>query len=404
MDRRGVALLAVLAFAQDAIYALIFLTYMNHYLLVVLKASPGLPAYTLALYGATRLVIHPIAGKLIDSTSPRLVFRASIIIQLGGVALLLFAHGLAVFLVATVLLAAGAASVWPLIYETLARTQPQAAHGEAAGMLTVVGYVGTGAGLLSGVLLGRFVHRPAAFLLTGAFVALAGVTQGSGHFDKTIGVASSAKTGPGKTLAARIASSGPTRGGRIVFFGLIMFLDFAAISSLAGVYGPFTRISLGIDLLTTVLLLIPTALAAAVSLFVASRKSRPQRRLKEMSILYSLAGAGALGLAAFPTPSIALVIAVALGAGAGGIGPIVAATVVDLSGTGQRGLVVGSLLAVEGLGSVAGPAIVGFITDLLSPRAGMAAIGLIFGALMVITASGYRREPVAAVRSGSLPV
>ena len=54
--------MVVLAFTQDAIYALIFLSFMNHYLLGVLKASAALPAYTLALYGAARLVTHPLAG------------------------------------------------------------------------------------------------------------------------------------------------------------------------------------------------------------------------------------------------------------------------------------------------------------------------------------------------------
>jgi MFS family permease len=180
--------------------------------------------------------------------------------------------------------------------------------------------------------------------------------------------------------------------GQILFFGLIMFLDFGAVSALAGAYGPFTRISLGINLLRTTLFLLPAGAAAAVSLYVMSRYSRPRRRLREMSALYLLAGAGALGLAVSPTPSAALFVAIALGAGLGGIGPIVAATVVDLSGTSNRGAVVGSLLALEGLGSVAGPATVGLVTDLLNPRAGMATIGAIFVALVVVTASGVRGE------------
>jgi MFS family permease len=111
-----------------------------------------------------------------------------------------------------------------------------------------------------------------------------------------------------------------------------------------------------------------------------------------MSAMYLLASAGALGLAAAPTAWAALFVAIALGAGLGGIGPIVAATVVDLGGTTNRGAVVGSLLAIEGLGSVAGPATVGLVTDLLNPRAGMATIGAIFVALVVVTASGGRGE------------
>ncbi len=392
LDRRTLAPLVVLAFAQDAIYALVFLSFMNHYLLGVLKASAALPAYTLALYGAARLVTHPLAGKLIDATSARLVLRLSIVAQLLAVGLLLAVQSLAAFLIAAVLLAVGYASIWPLIYETLARTQPSETHSKAAGTLAIVGYIATGFGFLCGVLIGRLVHRSAPFLLTGALVALAGLTQGSRAFAASPGVA----PGPGADMDGAPAGLAPpgTSGqrGRLLFFGLIMFLDFAAISSLAGVYGPFTRISLGINLARTTLVLLPAGAAAAVSLYWMSKYSRPQRRLREMSVLYLLAGAGALGLAVSPTPWAALFVAIALGAGLGGIGPIVAATVVDLSGTSNRGAIVGSLLAIEGLGSVAGPLTVGLVTDLLNPRAGMAAIGAIFVALVAVTASGVRRE------------
>ena len=72
MTNRGALLVVLLlAFGQDAVFALIFLSYMNVYLLNSLHASPGLPGYTLALYGAIKLFVHPVAGKLIDTWSPR---------------------------------------------------------------------------------------------------------------------------------------------------------------------------------------------------------------------------------------------------------------------------------------------------------------------------------------------
>ena len=65
-------------------------------------------------------------------------------------------------------------------------------------------------------------------------------------------------------------------------------------------------------------------------------------------------------------------------------------TVVDLGASENGGTVVGSLLAVEGVGSVVGPLMVGFITDTLSPRAGMGAIGVIFATLVAVTLAGNR--------------
>ena len=382
VDRRALAPLAVLAFAQDAIYALIFLSFMNHYLLVVVRTSPGVPAYTLALFGGTRLIVHPLAGKLIDATNPRLVLRISVIAQLAAVALLLLVHGIGAFLAATVLLAAGSASIWPLIYETLARTQPADVRSRATGVLAIVGYVGTMVGFLSGVLLGRLVGSHVPFWLTGGFVATAGLAQGARAF--------SGARGPQLAEERAPTSSGASRAPGLAFFALLMFLDFAAIAALAGVYGPFSRISLGINLLKTTLLLLPAGAAAALSLWIVSRHSKPGRRVRELSALYLIAGAGVIALAASPGPWTALFMAIPLGAGLGGIGPIIAATVVDLGASENGGTVVGSLLAVEGVGSVVGPLMVGFITDTLSPRAGMGAIGVIFVTLVAVTLVGNR--------------
>jgi hypothetical protein len=103
------ALLGVLtlAFVQDMLHALIFLSAMNHYLLDVLKTSPGLPAFTLSLHGFTKLVTHPMAGRLLDRTSPQLVFSGAIAVQVAGAALILTVHELGAFLGATALLAMG---------------------------------------------------------------------------------------------------------------------------------------------------------------------------------------------------------------------------------------------------------------------------------------------------------
>src|SRR5512139_2436559 len=84
------ALIATLAFAvaQDVVFALIFLSFMNYYLLDVVKASPAAPGYTLALYGGTKLIVHPLAGRLLDITWARLVCALAIAVQAAGLLLL----------------------------------------------------------------------------------------------------------------------------------------------------------------------------------------------------------------------------------------------------------------------------------------------------------------------------
>ena len=96
---------------------------------------------------------------------------------------------------------------------------------------------------------------------------------------------------------------------------MLALAGYVAITSLAGAYGPYVRLTLHITLLHTTMLLAPAALMALVSLGIAARFSRPHRRLGEMALLYVLSAAGAFGLAATSTPWVAGVFAVALGAG-----------------------------------------------------------------------------------------
>lgn len=397
VDRRALAVTALFATAQDALYALVFLSYMNAYLLEELHASPALPGYTLALYGGMKLAVHPLSGRLLDRTSPRLVLFLAAAVQGAGTALLLASHTLAAFLGATVLLAAGSASMWPLIYETTARTQRPRARSAASGTLALVGYLGTGAGFAAGVVTARFAPWRTAFVLAAGVVAAPLVVAGARALQRRSGAA-----------AEREASPEPSAGGRrLAAIGVVLFLDYAAISSLAGVYGPYTHVSLGLNLLTTTLLLLPAGAAAVGALYVTSRWSRPERRFREMAALYLLAGSGALALAFTRAPWLAAVLAVPLAAGAGGIGPIVAATMMDVSGTAARGFVLGSLMSVEGTGSVVGPGVVALVVEVTSPRGGVAAIGVVFFALALLTGLGYRRlrpvAPASAPQMGENP-
>ena len=377
LNRPALAATLAFAFSQDALYALLFLSYMNHYLLDVLAAPAGLPGYTLALYGATKLITHPLAGRLLDRTSPRTVFRAATVIQAGAVVVLLAIHTLAAFLAAAVLLAIASAAMWPLIYDTVARTQPGNERTRATGALALAGYAATGSGFAIGVLLADFAPWRSAFIASGALVAAVGLLQGSGALDTDGTVGHAFEAQPARTRR------------KMATFGFIIFLDYAAISSLAGVYGPYARLSLDISLVTTTLLLAPAAAAALGSLYLATRYSRRERRFLEMAGLYVVAMAGAAVLAFTTTPWVASAGAVPLAAGAGGIGAIVAAAMIDLGGASGRGLVFGTLMSVEGLGSVMGPALTATITNVFDPRAGVGCIGVMFAALAVLTALAF---------------
>ena len=373
VNRPALAATVVLAFAQDAIYGFIYLSYMNHYLLGHLHSSGGLPGYTLALYGGTKLLVHPLAGRVLDRTTPRTLLRAAIGAQAAGVALLLTVHTLSAFLAASVFMAVGSAAMWPLIYDTVARTQVRSVRSEVTGILSLAGYVATGTGFAGGVLLAHLAHWRLAFVAVAVAVVAPLVLQPMRTFD------------PGEHPAEREHEPRASlfhQLRRVALFGMIVFVDYAAITSLAAVYGPFARLTLGLSLLRTTFLLAPAAAAALGMLWLSARFSRPGRRFAEMSALYVIAAAGAFALALASNEWAAMALAPILAAGAGGIGPIVAATMIDQGGEGDRGTVIGTLMSVEGVGSVAGPALSALVIDLASPRWGIAFIGLLFAALV----------------------
>lgn len=389
IDRRGAFVAITLSFAQDAVFALIFLSYMNHYLLDVLKTSAGAPGFTLALYGGVKLVVHPIAGRLLDRTSPRRLFAIAVAIQAAG-GVLLLVNSLAAFLVAACLLAAGSAAMWPLIYDLVAHTQPPVVRGEVTGFLSLGGYIGTGAGFAAGVVLARFAPWRAAFVLAVVVVVLPVLLQGMRAFDRG---ARHTESHSAATAVSRLAG--------IALFAIVVFIDYAAMSALAAVYGPYARISLEISLLHTALLLLPAGATALVALYLASRWSRASRRMLEMAVLFAISGAGALALASTREPLLAAAFAPLLAAGAGGAGPIIAASMIDHGGKTDRGFVIGALMSFEGIGAVVGPAAVAVVINAFNPRAGLALIGLTFVVLVPLALVSQRREARLAAKSAA---
>jgi predicted MFS family arabinose efflux permease len=384
----SLALTLAIAASQDAAYGLVFLSYMNHYLLDVLHSSPGLPGYTLALYGGTKLLVHPIAGRLIDRSSPRGVFRAAVAIQVAAALLMLFSGTLAAFLAGSCLLAVGSAALWPLTYEVVGRTQPSQAHSRVTGMLSLVGYVATTVGVAVGVLIGHFAgHRDVAFAVLLATIAFP-VVLGRGP--------ALARRGPAEPLASAHVERSWTlrRLSGVALFALVVFVDYAAITSLAGVYGPYVRITLGVTLFKAGLYLAPAGVAALIGLLLAAKLSRPGRRLQEMALLFALSAVGALGLATTVTPWIAGLFAMPLAAGAGGVGPIVAASMIEQGGGASRGTVLGALMSIEGLGAVLGPGVVAAVINFAGPSAGLVVVGATFACLVPLSFAAARHHKI----------
>jgi len=253
------------------------------------------------------------------------------------------------------------------------------------GILSIAGYVATGLGFVLGALLARFTPWRVAFVVGLALVLLPLIFQGmrpvSGH--------SATETDARHRIPVR------QRIAAVAVFGAAVLANFAAVSSIAAAYGPYTRRTLGLDLIQTMGVLAPAGVAALAGLWAAAHWSRPDRRMVELTVMAVVAAIGTLVLAAVSQPAAAMMVAIPPAAALGAMGPVIAAAVIEYGGTHDRGLVIGTLMAIEGIGGVAGPALTALVIGVLSPAAGFGAIGVMFLVMGVLTLAAHRPAPQA---------
>lgn len=381
--RAGLRFSVLMAGLENGMFSFVFLSFMNTYLLEVLKEGAATPGYTLAAYSAVVLVMNTVAGALLDRVRPALILAMVVAAQLSAVVVLLVTSSFEGFLVATVLLAFGTGSVWPLVFKVLGNTQPLARRASAGAAIAVSGYAMTAIGLLLGVTLGAVAHP--VFSL--AVIAAMAVAPLYWIRDPILAAGASPPSSP---LAAPEVPPAPevaTRAGRPRGFravAALLFLGYGARTAVAGVYGPFSQLTLERSLLATAPYLVPAGLLALLSLWSVPRWSRPGRRPFELSLVFALAAGGSVLVAMAQDPLSAGAASIPLVIGITACAPLLAATVLDV-GTGENsGLIFGSLLTIEGIGTVAMRALAAFAIDLSGPRAGFVAIAAMFVALALL--------------------
>jgi MFS family permease len=385
IDKHALGVALVLSITQNAAYALLFLSYMNGYLLDELKAGPGLPGYSLALYSAVVFIANPVAGQLLDTFAPRAVFAAALALQLAAAAMLLLVPTIAGFLAATALLAAGAGGAWPTFYAVLARSLPESVRTRASGILAVAGYLATALGFATGVFLLEAETSVVAFGVLAGTVAVSAPIMFSTPFMRRQGRVNDPDE------ESMVASHS------VRLFGAVLFGYCAVAAALAGAYGPYLFDSQDVSIAEAVPFMIPAGLTALLALLAVTAVRSDRTRPRNVAILFGVAALGAGGVAAASEWWVSALAAIPLAAGIGGVGPLVGATMLDIGGTSRRsGLLFGTLMSVEALGAIAGPVVIATVVQFANPRYGMAAIALILGLLVAAVATAPAHGPPAA--------
>jgi hypothetical protein len=365
------------AFALDTLTALVLIAYGSSYLVHTLEAPASYPAFALGLHGAIRLLVAAPAGWLIDSTTGAQAVTTAAALQAAGLAIMLLSGSAAGYLFGVVPLAVGTSLGWLSLLRSLGAAVLPDGRGAAGARLTIVSGFGIASGFALASIIATLDVPPLAFVAGAALVALYAIALRRAHAPR-LHATRRRKRGEPVTRVEVVSAA-------------LMLAHFGAMTAIAAAVGPFALRGLGLTLPQTVLMLLPTVLAAIVGATLAGRRSRQGARLREASPIYAL-GAGAALVAALTSDApLFAIAALPLGYVVGATSPLASAMRIDVSRIGTApGAVLGRLAVAEGLGAGAGPVLVGLVIEAASVRGGLVAVAAAFAAAAVLATAGAR--------------
>ncbi len=401
-ERARLAKLAIVVFLWQAAVGIYFLSLVQQYLPEALHSGLAFPGYAMASYGVAKFAWQPVAGWVADRVGRRVTMVAGMALSIPVLTLMMEVPDERAFLAFSALLGVGAATMWPAFMAHVGDTTPRSRRASTMSLLNVAQMAGIGAGTLCGVLMVDFVTYAGAFWACIGFsaLALAMVIRGVDN-------------DAGRRIARPVErddrpepATGSWTPGIAMLSVIVLFLTLGT-SLHTPMIGAYTHDVLQVRMSFLALLFPAPALLAAIALWkfggVADRYGR------HVALVGGLIVASvcifALTLTRSPFIAVNLVVLAAL-AYAITI-PAWGAAALDATDVGSRGLWLGALSAVQGLGVAAGQALGGVIGGLWGPLAPfkLAALLLMVAVALIVTQLKLPRrtrahdlpEPLAAL-------
>ena len=372
--------LALTVLLWQASTGVFLLSLVQQYLPQQLEANAAFTGYALAAYAAGRFLLQTPAGWLADRLGRRRTLMLGIAVSLPAVLLMLRVQDPTSFLVFSGLYGAGSAAVWPAIMAYVGDTRQPSARGRTLNFLNMSQMVGLGLGSMVGVLLIDLISYQAAFAacLTFSGLALAFAYRGSRE-----PAAAATASATGRTLGGLW---GRLRSTQVLLLAGIALLLSTGTTVQAPAVGAYASEVLETKLYVLGFMLLAPAVVAG---FLAARYGHLADRFgRQVPLIGGLAVAACCFYALSQTthPVLAVHLAVLAGLGYAVSIPAWGAAALDASEFGGRGLMLGMLATVQGLGGAAGQAIGGMTNAVWGPVAPfkMGALLLMLAVVLVL--------------------
>jgi len=364
----------------QASVGIFLLSLLQKYLPEELGASAAFPGYAMATYGLAKFVCQTPAGWLADRIGRRLTLSLGAFLALPAICLMMEVRQVHLFLAFSALYGVSGAAIWPALMAHVGDTHEPSQRGQAMHKLNMAQLIGLGLGTAAGTFLVDYISYFAAFIaalsLNGlAFMLTARHLPRRQPAPPTCG-----------SEAAKVAgeTKGPWTMSICILAAISLFLSLG-INFYAPALGAYTRQVLHVEMSQLALMIIAPAVLAAVIAARAGHLSDRFGRQKPLMLGLAVCALSLFALTRTSSSVLAVNLAVLAGLAYAVAVPAWSAAAIDAVEAGSRGLLLGALAAVQGLGSVMGQALGGTVGEAFGPLAPFRFGAMMLGVALILT-------------------
>ncbi len=388
-ERLRVLELGGVVFLWQAAVGIYFLSLVQQYLPEALNTGAAYPGYAMASYGVAKFVWQTPAGWIADRIGRRVTMIAGMAMSAPVLSLMMTIPDERTFLALSALLGIGAATMWPAFMAHVGETTPHGRRARTMSALNIAQMAGIGVGTLIGVLMVDFVTYGAAFWMCIAFnvLALAVVVR-------RIDAPGASAIAAADVSAPHVSAEDAWKPGIAMLAVIVLFMTLGT-SLHTPMIGAYTRDVLHVKLSYMALLLPAPAVLAGVAVWKFGHLTDRYGRQVPLVAGMLVAAVCIFLLTQTSNPFIVVNLVVLAGLAYAISIPAWGAAALDATDVGGRGLWLGALSAVQGLGVAGGQALGGVIGGewgTLAPFKLAALLLMVALSLTVANQYGHRRQ------------